>query len=593
MFEILTEYFKFITTWPSLFIAVLLAMLTFLMTKFILIKNALSKSILSAIRVNFRTLRLLRLLRPYSPARPVWRKIVNSFSFPTPGVTAPKILIASSTGSHWAMSGFESVISAALKLRGAFVDVLLCDGVLPACQECDVRLFPDDRLVNEGTAPLCGTCFKPAEQMFNELGINVRRYGSFISSEKKEELNVLVEQVADENIREFTWKGIAVGEHAVAGALRFFGRGTLSGESFGHSIARQYLRAALYTAVVLDHMLKEFKYDVVVFHHGIYVPQGVVGDVCRMHGIRVVNWNSAYRDRSFLFSHGDSYHKTIIEESAEVCFGYEWNETKEVTLMAYLESRRSGGNDWISFQQQPPNDSEKLLKELEIASNRPIIGLLTNVMWDAQLHFKANVFQSMLEWIFITIEHFLKRNDVDLLIRIHPAEVLGTVPSRQRVLAEIEARWPTLPAHIHIVPPNDPRNTYALMKACDTVLVYGTKMSIELPCWGVPVVVAGEAWARGKGYTTDVSSLDEYQLILSSFPASQCLSKDKVQLARRYAYHLFFRRMIPVKFAKKNRYLVPFSYRVNSLDELAVGADFGLDLICDGIISGSPFVVDQ
>ena len=549
-------------------------------------------SLLIRIKEDFRTHRLLRLLRPYSAARPVWRKIVDLRSFVSPKKKAVRILVASSTGSHWAMSGFESVLAVALRLRGASVEALLCDGILPACQECDVRLFPDNRLVKEGTAPLCHTCFKPAEKMFAELGINVKRYGTFLGAEGRQSLDALVERIADGDIGEFTWRGIAVGEHAVAGTLRFFGRGTIFGETFGDGVTRQYLRAALYTAAALDHMLTQFKYDVVVFHHGIYVPQGVVGDVCRMHGVRVVNWNPAYRDRSFLFSHGDSYHKTMIEESADVCFGYEWNEAKEAALMTYLESRRSGSNDWISFQKQPQGVTTELLKELGIASNRPIIGVLTNVMWDAQLHFKANAFKSMLEWIFFTIEHFSKRTDVDLLIRIHPAEVLGTVPSRQRVLDEIQARWPTLPQHIHVVPPDDPKNTYSLMSACDTVLVYGTKMSIELPCWGIPVVVAGEAWVRGKGFTTDVSSLEEYQLILSSLPTRQRLSKEKIEMAKRYAYHVFYRRMIPVKFARKNRHLVPFAYKVNSLNELAIGADSGLDVICDGIISGRHFLVN-
>ena len=47
-----------------------------------------------------------------------------------------------------------------------------------------------------------------------------------------------------------------------------------------------------------------------------------------------------------------------------------------------------------------------------------------------------------------------------------------------------------------------------------------------------------------------------------------------------------------VKFARKNRHLVPFAYKVNSLNELGVGADSGLDAICDGIISGRPFLVN-
>lgn len=488
------------------------------------------------------------------------------------------------------MSGFESVLTAALRERGHSVEVLLCNGVLPACQECDLGLFPGKRLISEGTAPLCNTCFAPASRMFRELDVPVRTYGEFLSQLDRQEIDTLIQATLDSDIRGVSWRGIPVGVHAVAGALRFYGRGNLAGEPFGNEVAREYLRAAMYTAAAVDRLLRENRYDVAVFHHGIYVPQGVVGDVCRLHGVRVVNWSPAYRDRSYLFSHGDSYHKTMIDEPASEWSGFEWNQEKAARLLRYLESRRGGSNDWISFQRSSEGEAAGLLKEIGVAPNRPVIGLLTNVMWDAQVHFRTSAFPSMLDWLLFTIDHFVKRTDVELLIRVHPAEVLGTVPSRQRVVDEIRVRWPELPNNIHIVAPDDSKNTYALMSACDTVLVYGTKMAIELPCWRIPVVVAGEAWARGKGFTTDVSSPQEYETVLTALTTKGAMDDVMVERARKYAYHLFFRRMIPVKFSRKYPHFVPFAYKVNSLADLAPGADPGLDIICDGILSGAPFV---
>ena len=540
----------------------------------------------------FKLKRLLRRIRPFLPARPNWVKIrqASRQDLKNIGEDAIKVLVATGTGSHWSMSGFESVLTAALRVRGHDVEVLLCDGVLPACQECDLGLFPGKRLISEGAAPLCNTCFAPASRMFGELDVPVRTYGEFLSRFDRQKIDAIIQATPDSDIRGSSWKGVPVGEHAFAGALRFYGCGSLAGEAFGNAVARQYLRAAMYTAAAVDHLLRKNRYDVAVFHHGIYVPQGVVGDVCRLHGVRVVNWTPSYRDRSYLFSHGDSYHKTMIDESVGDWSGFEWSKEKSARLMSYLESRRSGGNDWISFQRQSVGEAAGLLKEIGVKPNRPVIGLLTNVMWDAQLHFRANAFASMLDWLLFTIDHFASRPDVELLIRVHPAEVLGTVPSRQRIDDEIRSRWPKLPNHIHVVAPEDPKNTYALMSACDTVLVYGTKMAIELPCWGIPVVVAGEAWARGKGFTTDVSSSSEYESVLSGLPTRCAMNKDIIERARIYAYHVFFRRMIPVKFARKYRYLVPFAYEVSSINALASGVDPGLDIICEGILSGSPFV---
>ena len=68
-----------------------------------------------------------------------------------------------------------------------------------------------------------------------------------------------------------------------------------------------------------------------------------------------------------------------------------------------------------------------------------MIGLLTNVSWDAQLHYPANAFPNMLEWLVRTCEYFATRPDLQLLIRVHPAEISGFPPSRQPMLGELRS----------------------------------------------------------------------------------------------------------------------------------------------------------
>ena len=451
-------------------------------------------------------LRLLRHVRPFGPARPRWRRVLSDRPSPFAGAgTEMRVLVATSTGSNWQMSGFESVLAAALGLRGAQIDVLLCDGVLPACQECDIRLLPEHTLLKQGAKPLCPTCFPPARRMFAELGVTPLRYGDYLDAATLDEIAAFIATRADAELASTLWQGIAVGEHARSGALRYYALGEIDAEPRGFEVLRRYLDAAMRSVSVMENLLSEQRYDVVVFHHGIYVPQGPLGDVCRKHGVRVVNWNLAYREGTMLFSHEDSYHRTMTDPGKADWEHSAFGAAEERELMDYLQSRRTGGNDWISFQRQDEAFGS-VAEKLGLDAKLPIIGLLTNVMWDAQLHFDANAFSSMLDWLDFTIAHFAERPDLQLVIRAHPAELLGSVPSRQRVAVEIARRWPELPPNIRVIGPDDPINTYAVMRGCDSVLVYGTKMALELPCWGVPVIVAGEAWARGKGFTTDVSS---------------------------------------------------------------------------------------
>ena len=50
------------------------------------------------------------------------------------------------------------------------------------------------------------------------------------------------------------------------------------------------------------------KFDTVVLNHGIYVPQGIISEVAKSYGLQVVTWFTAYKDKSFLFSHDETYH---------------------------------------------------------------------------------------------------------------------------------------------------------------------------------------------------------------------------------------------------------------------------------------------
>lgn len=522
--------------------------------------------------------RLLRHLRPWTKLRPDWRRLLGP-DWEAARMAArggPRVLIATGTGSNWPCSTVEGLLGVALTLRGAQVRFLLCDGILPACQECDRQWLSESTFVARGPAPLCGACHPPALAMLAPLGLPVLRYGQFLDpaapADSREDLE----------------------EHARAGALRYFGRGTLPDGRTGQAILDRYRRAAATTAAILDRLVREQRPDVAVFHHGIYVPQGVVGQVLRRQGVRVVNWGPAYRKRTLLFSHGNTYHHTMIDESPDQWLERPWDAAREARLMDYLGSRWTGGNDWISFQTGAgaDPDARAIARRLDLDLGRPVIGLLTNVIWDAQLHFRQAAFPSMLDWLFASVEHFLTTPERQLVIRVHPAEVLGSVPSRQRAADELARRFGPLPPHIKVVGPENPVSTYALMTLCNSVLAYGTKTALELACTGLPVVVAGEAWCRGKGFTLDVSSPEEYARLIARLPLPDRLTPEQVQAARQYAYHFFFRRMIPLASLDPQTPFGPYRVRVADLADLLPGRDPGLDLVCNGILDGRPFVYE-
>lgn len=199
----------------------------------------------------------------------------------------------------------------------------------------------------------------------------------------------------------------------------------------------------------------------------------------------------------------------------------------------------------------------------------------------------------MLDWMTHTCEYFATRPDLQLLIRVHPAELNGFPPSRQPVLAEIARRLPALAPNITVVPPESRMSTYGLMSLCNAVIIYGTKMGVELTSVGLPVIVAGEAWVRNKGLTRDASTPEEYFRLLDGLPFEERLDETLLRRARKYAYHFFFRRMIPLNFVQPRAGYPIFVLKLDKIERLLPGATPGLDVICDGILTGTPFIYDE
>lgn len=537
-------------------------------------------------------------IRARLTGHPKWRKlfgtsISNYVNYLFIAKKSPrKILIATSVGGHLPSMTLESMLGVALCNRGVESEYLLCDGILPACMLCEVRWYRDlARFHREGPkVDHCPHCYKPAADALEPLNLTVRRYSDYIDSRKREEARKLSQEVNIHDIRELIVEGVNIGEHVLAGVLRFFARGQLEKGNIYEAILRQYLEASLLTLYATKTLLTQQKYECVVLHHGIYVPQGIVADIAKAMGIRVVIWHSAYRRSCFLFSHDKTYHHTLMSEPVDTWEKVDWSDTLENKIMDYLYSRRVGSNDWIKFQDAKLFEADKIESEIGVDFSRPCIGLLTNVFWDAQLHYPANAFSNMLEWLVKTVVYFANRPELQLLIRIHPAEITGTLPSCQRIMDELLSEFPRLPDNVFVIPAESKISTYVAMECCDSVLIYGTKMGVELASMGIPVIVAGEAWIRGKGISYDINNEDEYYELLDELPFNKRMPPEMTNRARKYAYHFFFRRMIPLDFIVPRRGWPPFKIEINDFDELSPGCQLGLDIICNGILNNEPFI---
>ncbi len=282
--------------------------------------------------------------------------------------------------------------------------------------------------------------------------------------------------------------------------------------------------------------------DLLIVPNGTIQELGVVYRVARVLKIPVVTYEFGdQRQRIWL-----ARNEEVMRQDTDALWAARQSlpvSDEEMERLHALFSARQRGALWENFarrwQDTPAEGGEKARAALGL-DNRPLVLLATNVLGDS-LTLGRNIFsKSMAEWISRTVQYFAGRPDVQLVIRVHPGEVLTHGQSMVDVVKEV---LPKLPEHIRLIGPKDKINTYDLLDVADLGLVYTTTVGMEMAMRGLPVIVAGQTHYRERGFTHDPDSWVTYYKMLGQVldhPAQYRLTREQVERAWQYAYRFFF-----------------------------------------------------
>jgi len=293
--------------------------------------------------------------------------------------------------------------------------------------------------------------------------------------------------------------------------------------------------------------MKENKPDVVIVPNGTIQELGVVYRIARLLKIPVTTYEfSDQRQRIWLAQNNE-----VMRQDTDALWRARQNtalkEDQFERLRSMLMARQHGAM-WENFARQwqgtPSQGGESARKALGL-DNRPVVLLATNVLGDSLTLGRHLFSKTMAEWISRTVQYFAGRPDVQLVIRVHPGEVLTHGTSMMKVVHEV---FPKLPEHIRLIGPSEKVNTYDLIEVADVGLVYTTTVGLEMAMNGVPVIVAAQTHYRNRGFTLDPDSWVAYYKTLGQVlqnPAAHRLNRQQVEKAWMYAYRWFFEFPLP------------------------------------------------
>jgi hypothetical protein len=199
---------------------------------------------------------------------------------------------------------------------------------------------------------------------------------------------------------------------------------------------------------------------------------------------------------------------------------------------------------WATFARQwqagESKGTAEARSQLRLDPDKPIALLCTNVVGDS-LALGRQVFTAgMADWLAKTVRHFAQRTEFQIVVRVHPGELLGAGHPSVDIVRSVV---PDMPPHVVVIPPESKINTYDLIELAHIGLVYTTTVGLEMAMSGVPVIVGGMTHYRGKGFTYDPETLSEYINMLDQRlrrPLGEKIPQEQIELAWTYAYRFFF-----------------------------------------------------
>jgi hypothetical protein len=387
-------------------------------------------------------------------------------------------------------------------------------------------------------------------------------------------------------------QGLRIGELVRVSVAWFLSRGTLSDTPETIDTYRSFLVSGIVVARGLRAILDRTGAQRLFMLNGTFFAESIMCAIAVERGIPFGTYEKGYLPDSIVLTPGaPAPGLRVPEDSWRMARDTPLTPHESEAIDAYLKERRRGGGSLDNFWRKGIEDLERIRSDLRLRRGRPLIVMFCNILWDSAVIGMDIAFPSMGTWVVEGIQWAEMHPEVDLVVRIHPAEVLlRNHPTREGMADHVAAHCAVLPPNVRIVEASNPISSYVLMDIAAIGLVYASTVGLELAAQGVPVVLAAETHFRGRGFTIDVDEGAAYWTAvdrLVGVPPDRA-SRDRTrELARRYAF-LFFFRFHHVLHAINEEGRSRPHIRVGKASDLDPGLDPVMDRVVTGIIQGIP-----
>ena len=470
---------------------------------------------------------------------------------------------------HWYYSWIDYTIAAALKYRGYNPVVFICDG-LPYCE------YETNSIVR----PNCSRCYRLTKRHVDIFGLESYKLSDMLTKPEIDESKNIAYDTSVETLESLRNNNVDIGEIAHRNYIHYM-KGVHDITSATENIFRKCIHSALLINFSTIALVEKIKPSKIITPNGKFIQSGISIEVSKNFKLPYYTWDVFTQHTATTFAKNEVAHNQKVDDV--------WNDIKSESL---TENQRSELKDFFNLQSRSKNtpyqyydegvieDANAIKEKLGLCLAGRIISLFPNVEWDSTAMGLNGPYKSMHDWVFSMIGFAKENPNFDLIVRAHPGE--RKVPYNLRtstpICDVIREKMVSVPSNIHLIDATDDISSYTLAAMSEVVMVYTSTLGIEFSLNGIRAWVAASSYYAGKGFTLDIINQSHVETLLKERSAEKFLNKDELELAKKLAYAVKFKRAFSYPLFDSTG-----KFSLNRYERLLPGNDAVIDNICDFI----------
>lgn len=453
-------------------------------------------------------------------------------------VNQGNIIIAIIGGAYGHL--FEGLYARKAKLNGVTPYILRCGNYLNYCDANPIEL--KHRRIR------CLQCQAQQADFLNAFNGVDCQYKDYISKDEEKEIDEAINKYFTGELK--SYKGVEIDKILFSALQRFY----LIAEPKvkNDDVTRGFLHTILATLTVMENLCEKVHPRYVMSSHGTYSTWGAVVEYCKTHKIYVITYGQNYNHCGLEFTYDDSYLTGDLNDTENRWADHVLSEKERARVIRFFDERLGRvSDDKVAFDYNKNNkkhfNKHQICEMLGIDPTHKIVGVFPNIPWDGQVTGGSTVFPRYREWLRYTVDFFKERDDVDLVLRSHPAEVnIGTDAGKESTASIINDLYDSIPKNIHVLDPRHKINSYTLGDNSDFGITYSSTVSLELTYLGVPIILCGCPPFKDKDVAFDIDSVENYRALLErAINGELVVTEERKERLFKYLHYFFFMRTMP------------------------------------------------